>query len=118
MYTIETREVPEQPIATIERRVLAGQLPGFIAEGMTGLYTMLGQAGVKTGIPFVLYHGEVNVDSDGPVELCVPYQGQIEPSGETRLRVEPAHREAYTRITKDQVESPKTSRPTTPSSNG
>ena len=59
-----------------------------------------------TGALFVVYHGEVNKDSDGPVEVCVPFSGTVEPNGEAQVRKEPAHDEFFTRITKAQVEFP------------
>jgi len=59
--------------------------------------------GGLAGPVFVIYHGEVNEDSDGPVEVCVPIGAQT--NGDP-TRYEAAHREAYTRITKAQVEFP------------
>ena len=106
MFEVETRQIPDQQVASIERKVLVGDLSAFIDEGMNAVFDLLGEAGAETGIPFVVYHGEVNVDSDGPVEVCVPYVGQVEPRGEIRLRLEPAHTEAFTRITKAQVAFP------------
>ena len=106
MFAVETRQIPDQHVASIERKVLVGDLPAFIQEGMGTIYNALGQAGAETGIPFVVYHGEVNTDSDGPVEVCVPYAGEVKPASEIRLRLEPAHVEAFTRITKAQVAFP------------
>ena len=106
MFEVEERDVPEQRVASIEEHVLAGALPAFIDRGMASVYELLTEAGVTTGIPFVVYHGEVNLDSDGPVEVCVPYEGAIEPRGAVRMRVEPAHRAAFTRISKGQVQFP------------
>jgi DNA-binding transcriptional MerR regulator len=106
MYAIETRQVPDQQVAAIERRVLVGELPQFINEAMGLVHDAVGQAGAETGIPFVVYHGEVNTDSDGPVEVCVPYVGDVKPTGEIRLRLEAGHTEAFTRLTKSQVAFP------------
>lgn len=106
MFAVETRQLLDQQVATIERKVLVGDLSAFIDEGMRTVYDLLSRASAETGIPFVLYHGEVNTDSDGPVEVCVPYVGDVKPVGEIRLRLEPAHTEAFTRITKAQVAFP------------
>lgn len=54
----------------------------------------------------MVYHGRVDEENDGPVEVCVPFEGQLEPQGELRIRLEPAHREAYTTVTKAQCEFP------------
>src|SRR6202043_1626429 len=55
---------------------------------------------------FVVYHGQVNDESDGPVEVCVPVSPEQQSSTDLPMRQEPAHREAYARITKAQVKFP------------
>jgi effector-binding domain-containing protein len=48
----------------------------------------------------------VSADADGPVEVCLPFQGDIEAPAGTRIRIEPAHNEAYTTITRAQCVFP------------
>ena len=48
----------------------------------------------------------LTMDADGPVEVCVPVNGAVEPVDDIRVRVEPGHSEAYARITKAQVAYP------------
>ena len=85
---------------------MAPGLPQFIGDSLGALYGHLHDEQAKPGVSYVIYHGEVNLDAAGPVEVCVPYDGQVEPAGEIRLRVEAAHDVAYTRISKRQVEFP------------
>ena len=107
MYRVETREVPEQPVATLRRSLTVGDLPAFIEDGFHRLEAALRSAGAgRVGAFFVVYHGEVNDDSDGPVELCMPFRGEMSSAGEAIVRVEPAHREAFTTITRSQVAFP------------
>ena len=107
MYEVKTREVPEQKVLSVQRNVFAEDLPSFIEEAMGALYEHLTETGLEAaGVCFVVYHREVNEDSDGPVEVCVPFTGSAEPVGEMHVRLEPAHREAFTRITKGQVAFP------------
>jgi hypothetical protein len=54
----------------------------------------------------VIYHGDVTEDSDGPVEVCSPLPPDLAGTVALPTRVEPAHREAFTRITKAQVRFP------------
>lgn len=84
MYDVSTREVPEQKVLTLTRRVLTAKAQG---------------AGVSSDQPFfVVFHGHVDEESDGPVEVCLPVEGPVEPSGDIAVRLEPAHRTAYTRL--------------------
>jgi DNA-binding transcriptional MerR regulator len=107
MYTVETREVAQQPVATLRRSLTVGDLPAFIEDGFRRLEATLRNAETeRAGAFFVVYHGEVNEDSDGPVELCLPFRGELSTAGEVIVRAEPAHREAFTTITRSQVAFP------------
>ncbi|NUR97908.1 MAG: hypothetical protein HOV67_21955 [Kribbellaceae bacterium] len=50
-----------------------------------------------SGERFVIFHGEVNEDSVGPIEVCIPVATE---SAATRR--ERAHRQAYVVVTKAQ----------------
>jgi DNA-binding transcriptional MerR regulator len=107
VYDIQTRDVPEQKVLSTQRTVTVGDLPGFIDQAYSQLFAHLEAACVQvSGAPFVVFHGEVTEDSDGPVETCVPFTGAVEPSGTLGIRLEPAHTEAYTRIPKRQFQFP------------
>ena len=107
MYDVQTRDVPAQDVLTITRSLNVKDLEPFIVEGMRDLIGQIQSAGATPGrAPFVIFHGEVNEDSDGPVEACVPYTGAVTPSGEAVKRQEPAHREAFTTITRAETEFP------------
>ncbi|PJN24702.1 MerR family transcriptional regulator [Kitasatospora sp. CB02891] len=106
MYRIEQREVPDQLVLTEQRRARPEELDDFIGGATARLTEAAAGLGGPVAAPFVIYHGDVDEDADGPVEVCVP----IDPAraGDVTVphRVEPAHREAYTRITKAQVDFP------------
>lgn len=107
MYEIQQRDVPAQVVLTEQRHVLADALPTWIGEAMSRLLGTADRVGGMTGQAFVIYHGEVNEDSDGPVEVCLPIDASPGDLGaDVATRREPAHREAFTRITKAQVAYP------------
>ena len=107
MYEVDTRDTPEQQVATITRSLTVGALPAFIEESHGRLHAAVRHAdGRRAGAFFVIFHGEVNEDSDGPVEVCMPFVGELPSADEITVRAEPAHREAFTTITRRQVEFP------------
>ncbi|MBB6097647.1 DNA-binding transcriptional MerR regulator [Deinobacterium chartae] len=107
MFEIQTRSVPQQKVLTVQRSVQVKDLPGFIDRSIEELQAQLGAQGAEQeGAPFVIYHGQVNEDSDGPVEVCLPFCGSVEPAGDLRVRLEPAREEAYATITEAQCEFP------------
>ncbi|GGK97983.1 MerR family transcriptional regulator [Deinococcus radiotolerans] len=104
---VQTRFQPEQSVAALTRHVFVADLPGAIQSGMQALIDLVNaQGGMFGGAPFVIYHGDVNADSDGPIEICVPYRGPLTPGGDVTLRVEPAHHEAFLALTREQFEFP------------
>jgi len=58
------------------------------------------------GEHFVIFHGMVTADGDGPVEVCVPVRHPPQDPAELAWRVEPAHREAFISVTRTHFEIP------------
>jgi effector-binding domain-containing protein len=84
-----------------------GELVPFLHEARAALFEQLRRAGARPSGPWIaVYHGEVNEDSDGPVEVAIPFEGQAEASDGVTVRREPAHREAFTTITLAQCQFP------------
>jgi DNA-binding transcriptional MerR regulator len=93
MYDVRTKRVEEQPYVSRTKHVLVPQLGPFIAETFRELER---DDAPEPG--FVLYHGPVNGDEDGPVEVCVP-----KADGDKRL---PPGQIAFTDISGEQCEFP------------
>jgi len=106
MYSIQQRDVPEQVVLTEQRHVLVNDLQTWLPEAFGRLMASAGRLGGPSGAAFVVYHGEVNQESDGPVEVCVPVNPPQGTAVDAPTRKEPAHHEAYVRITKAQVQYP------------
>jgi DNA-binding transcriptional MerR regulator len=105
MYEVELRDVPERRLLCVLRRIHADEL---VAKSRELFLYPLRDAQVPriegvAGAPFLIFHGEVSGDSDGPVEWCRPV-----PADEAErlaaelpafaLRTEPAHQEAFVRL--------------------
>lgn len=111
---VSVREAPEQLVLVEQRHVPVDELPAWIGAAMSRLVAAARDHGGVAGFPFVVYYGEVNEDSDGPAEACVPIAPSADPSDSPlpestpthALRFEPAHREAYVRLRKAQVAYP------------
>jgi DNA-binding transcriptional MerR regulator len=93
MYDVLTRQVDEQPYVSRKRHLHVPELERFIVETF---HELGNDAAPEPG--FVLYHGPVNHEEDGPVEVCVP-----QPDGDKRL---PAGEIAFTEITGEQCRFP------------
>ncbi|WP_329350478.1 MerR family transcriptional regulator [Streptomyces sp. NBC_01261] len=114
-FVVETVEVPEQVLITETRHTLVDELPAWIGASLGRLEVAAKECGGVSAAPFVVYHAEVSMESDGPAEACVPVADEAAARAwaarqgrarQTAVRVEPARRLAYARITKAQVAHP------------
>jgi len=104
MHEVEVRELPERRLLSLILRMHQEELLSKSRELFLG---RVGEAGVpriegSAGAPFLIFHGEVSGDSDGPVEWCWPVpQDRAEEFAAglpgLTLRTEPAHQEAFVR---------------------
>ncbi|MGA2927260.1 MAG: hypothetical protein ABSG43_14945 [Solirubrobacteraceae bacterium] len=102
MYEVATREIPARGVVCLKRGVEG--VPGAWAFGK-GFIAILGEHHLpslegRPGAFYCIFWGEVNDDSDGPLEWCRPVSSdQAEQLAldvpELVLRSEPAHREAF-----------------------
>jgi DNA-binding transcriptional MerR regulator len=98
-WQVSVRDVADQHVLSELRYVNAAELR-WIQDATTRLNTLASRCGGPAGPRFVVFHGEVNEDAQGPVEVCVP----VHP--DTGGRAEPAHREAYIPVVKGHFEPP------------
>ncbi|MFD9430371.1 MerR family transcriptional regulator [Streptomyces sp. NPDC060002] len=115
-FEVRLVDVPEQVTVTETRHTLADELPTWIPASLGRLEEAAGECGGVVGAPYVVYYSAVSMESDGPVESCVPVADEAgarawaaAAQGRGRrfqARMEPARRLAYTRITKAQVAHP------------
>jgi DNA-binding transcriptional MerR regulator len=94
MFEVQAKQVPEVPYVSRSKQVRVAELEPFIIDTIREL----SEEHEPVGPAFSLYHGEVNEEADGPVEVCVPAAG-----GEKRL---PAAEVAYTVAVGAQCEFP------------
>ena len=67
MYDVQTKSTRPQRYASRSRHIKVQELETFIYDTFEEL-----DAGAASAPGFVVYHGPVNEDDDGPVEVCVP----------------------------------------------
>ena len=106
MFEIKERDVPEQFVLTEQRHTTVAGLTDWLDDCMPRLHGLAARIGGATSAAFIIFHGEVNAESDGPVEVCVPIDPARGAEAPAPTRTEAAHREVYTRIRKSLVEYP------------
>lgn len=70
---VTMREAAAQPILSITSHVKVDQLSQTIGTSLQTLYAFAQQHGfTATEAPFGIYHGPINHQENGPIEVCVP----------------------------------------------
>ena len=105
MFTIQTRHVPARRLMSIQRRLRASETDAFVREAKNAFAQHLG--GFPPIGPFsLIFHGVVDNESDGPLEATLACSDEVEPTELIGIRIEVAHDEAFTTITKAEWEYP------------
>ena len=90
------RNRPQRKLLSREQRVRIDRLPAFIAGAQERIRAQLRAAGMPGDGPMLVhFHGYVTRDSDGPVEVAVPFTGSVEPIDDLRVRISPAGTDAF-----------------------
>ena len=114
MYEVAVRDIPARSLLCLLRHASNHQEVWAMGKEVIGMLKAqpvpVPRIEGVAGAAFLIYFGEVNQDSDGPVEFCWPVPqdlaGQLAASlpGLT-LRTEPAHQEAYVHLDQDATEA-------------
>ena len=84
---VEERELLPQQVVSLTGHVLVGDLDPFIRETLHTLNAYVAaQGGRISGPPLGIYHGAINHEDDGPIEVCLPAEGAFRAEGEIRIR--------------------------------
>lgn len=108
-FDIDVRDVEAQAVLTEQRHLTLLELEPWLRQTKTTLSDAAEDCGGLVARLFVIFHGAVSYDSDGPVEVCVPIlalDGRPAVATDRNWRTEPAHRQAYATVTKAEFELP------------
>jgi DNA-binding transcriptional MerR regulator len=102
MNDVQVRDVPARSLLCLLRHAHRDEIMATVKDLIARLHSVAGpRPGDPVSAPFVIFHGEVSEDSDGPVEVCWPVPDQQAAQiaagfPDLTLRTEPAHQEAFT----------------------
>ena len=70
---VQTTEMPDRQMLSITRHVYIGELHDHLRGAYEQLAQLIAEAGVeRDGKPVAIYHGHVNEEHNGPVEVGIP----------------------------------------------
>lgn len=101
-FEVALRTNPDTAVVTSTHHTSARALPEVIRSSADKLFQLADSRGGARGGIFVIYHGQVGWESDGPIEVCVPIH-----DSERAHRIEPEHSQLFTRVLSEDVQFPR-----------
>lgn len=104
---VEIRTLPTQHVISVTTRVTVDKLDAAIIEGVNALRAYLAARQIESsGVPFGIFHGAINYESDGPIEICVPTPTLLDDAGEFKSRTIPGGDAAFVSMVDGQCAYP------------
>ncbi len=95
-FEIQVKDMAAQTVVSHNAKVKIDDLQTHIRSTLDLLRSHILAGGAKiTGDPICMYHGPVNEEANGPIEICWSYNGSLEATDQIGLRSLPAHKLAY-----------------------
>lgn len=104
---VTVKDIPTQQIISITRHQNANGLNETIQKDGIALLDLVAQQGLTmTGSAFGIYHGPINEQEDGPIEVCIPVRGTVTDSGDIVVRQLEGGKAVSIMLTDDQCNFP------------
>jgi DNA-binding transcriptional MerR regulator len=86
-FEVNVKKIPAQQVISLTRHVKVPKLGATISESVSALQSLLqGQNANAKEVPFGIYHGEINEQDDGPIEICIPADGNLKAEGDVQVK--------------------------------
>jgi DNA-binding transcriptional MerR regulator len=84
---VHVKTIPAQKVASITRYVKVPALDVTITQSISALQTLLQkQKANASEAPFGIYHGAINEQEDGPIEICLPVDGNLKAEDDVEVK--------------------------------
>ena len=84
---VNVKKIPAQQVVSITRYIKVPKLDTAITQSISVLESFLQQQSAQAkDAPFGIYHGEINEQDDGPIEICIPADGDLNSAGEVQVK--------------------------------
>lgn len=94
-YPVEVKSVPARPLLSVSKRVRVGELDATIGAALSLLYERAAALGAQViDPPFGIYHGRIDENEDGPLQICVALDHPVTGTPEVEAGELPAGRVA------------------------
>jgi DNA-binding transcriptional MerR regulator len=84
---VNVKNIPTRQVASITRHIKVNKLDATIEQSLAALRALLlKQNASASDVPFGIYHGAINEQEDGPIEICMPVDGSLVAEGDVKIK--------------------------------
>ena len=86
-FEVKVKSIAPQQVLSITHHIKINKLDVTIRKSLEIMYAMLVEQKVEAAdSPFGIFHGAINEQEDGPLEICLPVNGQITGKGNVQVK--------------------------------
>ena len=75
---VNVKSIAQQQVLSVTHHIKVNKLDETIRTSVDSMYAMLKEQKVEASAPpFGIFHGAINEQEDGPLEICLPVNGQV-----------------------------------------
>lgn len=84
---VNIKQIAQQQVLSSTHHIKVNKLDSTIETSLNAMYTLLKEQNVEAAsAPFGIFHGAINEQEDGPLEICLPVDGQVKGKGNVQVK--------------------------------
>ena len=84
---VNVRSIAPQQVLSVTHHIKVSQLDDTIRSSVETMNNLLNEQKVKAAAPpFGIFHGVINEQEDGPIEICLPVNGYVQGKGDVQRK--------------------------------
>jgi DNA-binding transcriptional MerR regulator len=105
---VEERSLAPQQVVSVTGHTQVSGLDEFIRRSLERLAAFVAEQGGRVdGPPLGIFHGQINHEDDGPIEVCLPAEGAFQARGDVSIRELPGGPAAVVTVRDEYTDFPK-----------
>ena len=86
-FEVNVKQLAPQQVLSVTHHIKVSKLDDTIRKSVDMLYGLLKEQKVEAeNAPFGIFHGAINEQEDGPIEICLPVSGQVKGKGDVQVK--------------------------------
>ena len=86
-FEVNAKSIAPQQVLSVTHHTKVNKLDETIRTSVDGMYALLKEQKVEASAsPFGIFHGAINEQENGPIEICLPVNGQVKGKGDVQVK--------------------------------